>query len=111
MQIHKIIEQNGTFKRYADKYTKPLYRYRDHIPKNILKKFYAQADIEEVATYYFGVRDPFRRGSFVAFLSHLEREYNFKIPVTNGIMTADFWRQWMLNNLVRIIEQGRLFGI
>jgi hypothetical protein len=111
MQIHEIIMQDGVYKRYADKYTKPLYHYRDNIPKNIIKKFYKQADIEEVALYYFGLLDFGHKRSFPAFLSHLERLEGFKVPVVSGILTHRFWDRWCQDNLLAIMDQAKIFGI
>lgn len=111
MKIHEIIQESASYQRYAHKYDKPLYEYRDFIPKHIISKFYKQASIEEVACYYFGIVNLKGEVQFISFLCYLERNTTFKIPVTDGILTPEFWSKWRDNNLLAVMDQGKLFGI
>ena len=110
MNIDQIIENDKIYKRYAEKYHKPLYHFSHTIPDRILNKFYDQATIEEIALYYSGVLGC-RGANIPAILIHLDRDKKITIPVVDGILTMEFWEKWQQNNLIAIMDIGVKFGV
>ena len=108
MKIQEIISSQKLFSKYSHKYSNPYIMYKNIIPDKIRHEFYKQATIEEIAFYFFGYiqRKPFE---FPGFLVSLERHGFFKIPVTGGILTEQYWFDWYCANHAEITETSKLF--
>lgn len=108
MKIQEIIAEQKMFKKYADKYSNPYICYQRLIPEKIMDEFYTQADINEIALYYFGwVQRP--AFEFPGFLCSLERLGKFSITLIEGILSAEYWEKWTCNNLVDIMQTSKTF--
>lgn len=110
MKIHEIIENDGMFKRYAHKYSRPLFKYSDPatMPDRYLKAFLKQANINEIALFYIGYCNK-RAHEMPHVLAYLYRHYDFEIPVIDGILTEDYWVNWICANYTEIERQRSEF--
>lgn len=111
MKIHEIIEQDPMFKRYAGKYSRPLFKYSNPatLPEKYFKAFIVQADITEIALYYLGYANK-RYDDIPSILAFLYRHHGFKIPVIDGILTEKYWLDWVCTNYTEIERQRAEFN-
>ena len=110
MRIDEIIQQDAMFKKYANKYVKPLTKYYNpaSLPDRYFKTFIKQADIHEIALYYMGYCNK-RCHEMPSILAYLYRHHDFEIPVIEGILTENYWLNWYCEHYVDITVQHNCF--
>lgn len=111
MKIHEIIEQDGMFKRYADKYSNPLAKYSNPelLPERYFKAFIKQANIDEIALFYLGYQSR-KYSEMVSIIAFLYRHHDFEIPLIEGILTEKYWFDYACKNYEAIQDQWRKFN-
>jgi len=111
MKIHEIIEQDGMFKRYAHKYSRPLFKYSEPalLPERFFKAFIEQANIDEIALFYLGYCNK-KSDDMPSILAFLYRHHGFEIPVIDGILTENYWLDYICMNYNEISSQHNEFN-
>ena len=114
MKIQDVIANEKMFSLYKDRYIKqglnPFFMYSNGIPENIFHKFLDNASYQDIGLYFFGLAK--REYTDLPYcIASLEKHHGYKIPVIDGILTPEFWKQFEIEFQADITETRKLFNI
>lgn len=109
MKLQTYLMAQPMVQRYADRYHAPLIKYEHFVPsKHWCGWLSTRPTPEEMAFYHIGVQNR-RPGEMPYVLSAAEKYHGVPVPVVEGVLTADYWEQWAMDNAAALLDEKTNF--